>query len=210
MCVTAFGGVLVNLTPDWDLIPDAPLYSADGATLYFGGAVGGDTQLFRLSVAGGQPHQITTGDRNLGGFSFSRNFERVAYTGGQVNQPTEAYAARIDGSVEARLSTLNAGWIDGVELAPAERIHFPSRDGTQIEGWIMHQMSFRPASRPERGSAPSPSPTRLDWNVSSWPSGLHFGADALKAGVVRRVAGEEPSDAAIHSSLCLRFAVSIM
>jgi dipeptidyl aminopeptidase/acylaminoacyl peptidase len=133
----ASGGAMVNLTPDWDLIPDAPASSPDGRFLYFAAAVGGDTRLFRLPAAGGQPQAVTSGERNLGGFSFSQTFERIAYSAAQPTRPADVFAARIDGSAEVRLSSLNTNWIDGVELARPERIHFPSKDGTTIEGWMM-------------------------------------------------------------------------
>jgi dipeptidyl aminopeptidase/acylaminoacyl peptidase len=140
----ASGGAMVNLTPDWDLIPDAAVYSPDGRYLYFAAAAGGDTQLFRMLAAGGPPGQLTHGDRNLGGFSFSQSFERMAYSAGQATHPAEAFAAHVDGSGEARLSSLNASWIDSVDLAAAERIHFPSKDGTEIEGWIMLPRAGKP------------------------------------------------------------------
>jgi dipeptidyl aminopeptidase/acylaminoacyl peptidase len=143
----AAGGAMVNLTPDWDLIPDPPQYSPDGKFVYFAAAVGGDTQLFRMPAPGGQPEQVTHGERNLGGFSFSRDFDRMAYSAGEATHPAEAFASHIDGTGEVRLSSLNGKWMEGVDLAPAERIHFPSKDGTQIEGWIV---------LPRAGKAPYP------------------------------------------------------
>jgi dipeptidyl aminopeptidase/acylaminoacyl peptidase len=143
--VPGAGGALVNLTPDWDLIPDAPAYSLDDRWLFFRAAVGGDTQLFRMPAAGGQPHQVTKGERNFGGFSFSRNFDRMAYSAGEVTRPAAAFAAHSDGSGEVRLSDFNAGWMDGVDLAPAGRIHFPSKDGTEVEGWLMLPRAAKPA-----------------------------------------------------------------
>jgi dipeptidyl aminopeptidase/acylaminoacyl peptidase len=133
----AAGGDMVNLTPEWELIPDPPVSSPDGRFVYFAAAVGGDTQMFRLPAAGGRPEQLTHGERNLGGFSFTHNFDRMAYTAAQPTHPAEVFAARTDGSGETALSALNEKWIGDTQLAAAERIHFPSKDGTQIEGWIM-------------------------------------------------------------------------
>ena len=133
----AAGGDLVNLTPRWDLIPDPPSYSPDGKFVYFAAAVGGDTQLFRMAASGGEPQQLTHGDRNLAGFSFTQNYDRMAYSAAKSTSPADAFAARIDGSGEVRLSSLNEKWIGEVDLASAEKIHFPSKDGTQIEGWIV-------------------------------------------------------------------------
>ena len=141
------GKQMSNLTAEWDLIPDAPTCSPKGDWVYFAAAVGGDTQLFRLPSAGGRVEQLTKGDRALGGFTFSQAFDRMAFTASRVDHPAEAFAARIDGSGEHQLSALNDAWMKDVEVATAERIHFPSKDGTQVEGWIM---------LPRTGTSPYP------------------------------------------------------
>lgn len=133
----AAGGPMVNLTSAWNLIPDAPVYSPNGQFIYFAAAVGGDTQLHRMAAAGGPVEQVTHGARNLGGFTFSQAFDRMAFTASQSTHPAEAFAARIDGAGEKRISALNDPWISEVDVATAEPIHFPSKDGTQVEGWIM-------------------------------------------------------------------------
>ncbi|HLK63727.1 MAG TPA: S9 family peptidase [Bryobacteraceae bacterium] len=135
--VPAEGGTLTNLTADWDLIPDPPTVSSNGEFIYFAGAAGGDTQLFRLTSAGGRVQPITHGGRNLVGFSFSQKYDRMAYTAGDSTHPSEAFAASIDGSAEHQLSTFNEKWLKDVELSPAEIIHYPSKDGTQVEGWVV-------------------------------------------------------------------------
>ena len=141
----ADGGEMKNLTPDFDLIPDAPAWH--GQVIYFGSAVGGDTHLFRMAANGSQPVEITKGDRSLSGFSFSEAFDRVAYTAQDPLHPAEAFAAKLEGGNETKLSDFNAKLAVDVELSTAERIHYPSQDGTQIEGWVM---------LPHGGKAPYP------------------------------------------------------
>ena len=133
----AEGGPMKNLTADWDLIPEAPAFSANGEFIYFSGAVGGDTQLFRTPSAGGRVERITKGDRSLAGFSFSRAFDRIAYTAADTVHPAEAFAAQVDGIGEVKLSAFNEQWLKDIELMPAERIPFHSRDGTEVEGWMI-------------------------------------------------------------------------
>jgi dipeptidyl aminopeptidase/acylaminoacyl peptidase len=135
--MSADGGAMSNLTSEWDLIPDAPQHSSDGRFVYFAAAVGGDTQLFRMPAAGGRVEQLTRGERSLGGFSFSGDFAAMAFTATDALRPAEAFAAKIDGAGEHRLSDFNGAWMKDVDVAPAERIHFPSKDGTQVEGWVM-------------------------------------------------------------------------
>jgi len=136
-----------NLTPEWDLLPDAPAYSPDGKSVYFAGGVGGDTHLFREDIGSGRVQQLTRGERSLGGFSFSQDFSTMSFTAASAQHPAEAFAAKIDGTGEHQLSTLNNALLQEVDLASAERIHFPSKDGTQIEGWVM---------LPRTGTAPYP------------------------------------------------------
>lgn len=135
--MAAEGGQATNLTPEWDLIPDAPSWSPDGQFIYFGGAVGGDTNLFRVPASGGAVARITQGERALGGFSFSQGFDRMAYAASDAVHPSEAFAARMDGTSEVKLSALNDAWLKDVPPIPAERIRYRSKDGTEVEGWIV-------------------------------------------------------------------------
>jgi dipeptidyl aminopeptidase/acylaminoacyl peptidase len=134
-----------NLTSDFDLIPEAPRWAGD--TLYFRSEVGGDGHLFRMAAAGGAPVQITKGERSLAGFSFSANSDRIAYAAQDPTHPAEAFASGIDGGNETRLSHLNDTLLSEVDLNSAERLHYPSKDGTKIEGWIV---------KPHLRSAPYP------------------------------------------------------
>jgi dipeptidyl aminopeptidase/acylaminoacyl peptidase len=93
--------------------------------------------MHRMPAAGGAVEQLTHGSRNLGGFTFSQSYDRMAYTASGPAHPAEAFAGRPDGSGEKRLSAFNDPWMSEVDAAGAERIHFPSKDGTQVEGWIM-------------------------------------------------------------------------
>ena len=140
----AAGGPMSNLTAEWDLIPDPPSFNPDGKFIYFAAAEGGDTQMHRMNSAGGPVEQLTHGPRNLGGFTFSQAFDRMAFTASEPAHPAEAFAARPDGSGEKRLSALNEAFLNEVDVAGAERIHFPSKDGTPVEGWIMVPHSAKP------------------------------------------------------------------
>ncbi|MGA3240072.1 MAG: S9 family peptidase [Bryobacteraceae bacterium] len=140
----AAGGPMTNLTAEWDLIPDAPSFNPDGKFIYFAAAEGGDTQMHRMNSAGGAVEQLTHGPRNLGGFTFSQAFDRMAFTTSNPAHPAEAFAARPDGSGEKRLSALNEALLNEVDVAGAERIHFPSKDGTPVEGWIMLPRGAKP------------------------------------------------------------------
>jgi dipeptidyl aminopeptidase/acylaminoacyl peptidase len=157
----AEGGSMKNITPDFDLIPDAPQWT--GEAIYFRSEIGGDGHLFRMASAGGTPTKMTKGERSYNGFSFSENLDRIAYTAQDSTHPAEAFAAASGGSAEIRLSRLNDKLLSEVDLNPAERIHFPSKDGTPIEGWIV---------KPHLGTAPYP----LILNIHGGPH-MAFGTE---------------------------------
>ena len=143
----AAGGEMKNLTANWDLLPGAPTCSADGRFIYFSSGIGGSTHLFRVPASGGAVEQITKGERGLNGFSMSAAFDRLAYTATDSTHPAEAFSARIDGTDEKRLSSFNDALTSEVSLNQTERILYPSKDGTQIEGWVIKPRGYDPTKK---------------------------------------------------------------
>ncbi len=141
------GGEMTNLTNRWDLRPGAPTWSADGKSIYFSGGTGGNSHLFRVSPEGDGVQQVTKGDRLQSGFSFTSDFKKMAYEISDPIQPSELFVAGIDGSSETRLTSFNDALLRDVALRPAERILFPSKDGTEIEGWIILPDGYEPTKR---------------------------------------------------------------
>ncbi len=143
----ADGGEMNNLTASWDLLPGNPTWSGDGRFIYFSGGIGGSSQLFRVPAAGGDVEQVTKGERSLTGFSLSSAFDHVAYAATDSTHPLEVFAARVDGSAEKKLSGFNDALIGELSLSVAERIVYPSKDGTQIEGWVLRPRDYDPAKQ---------------------------------------------------------------
>jgi len=130
-------GSLHNLTVDWDLIPGDPIWSADGRFVLFEAGTAGETHLFRVPATGGHVGPVTSGHRRLSGVSLSKDGARMAYSAQDPMHPAEVFSARADGGDERRLSAVSDALLREVELRPAERLAYPSRDGTRIEGWIV-------------------------------------------------------------------------
>jgi dipeptidyl aminopeptidase/acylaminoacyl peptidase len=131
------GGTPQNLTPRWDYIPGAPHTGADGRFAYFSAGRAGTTHLYRVPAAGGDVEQVTTGDRRLADVSIAWNAGRIAFSGSSVTSLSEAFTARLDGSDERALTSVNQALARDVTLRPAERLRFTSQDGTAVEGWLM-------------------------------------------------------------------------
>ncbi len=146
--IAADGGGERILTGDWDYLPTNASWSPDGRYVYFMGGVGGTTHLFRVPAAGGAVEQVTRGERRIGNVSFDTGYTTISYTVGTNEAPSDLYAARIDGSGERRLTSLNADFVREVALSRVERLQFPSADGTPVEGWLMYPNGYRPNAGP--------------------------------------------------------------
>ncbi|MCY4398563.1 MAG: S9 family peptidase [Gemmatimonadetes bacterium] len=133
----ADGTRIGNLTAEWDLIPGSGTWSPDGRLVYFSAGIGGNTHLFRVPAGGGAVEQVTTGDRRLGGLSFSADFSRVAFTATDPVHPRDIWVARVDGDDETRITDVNGPLLADLDLAIPENLRFQSPDGTEVEGWIL-------------------------------------------------------------------------
>ncbi|MEE2638965.1 MAG: S9 family peptidase [Acidobacteriota bacterium] len=143
----AGAGGAKNLTADWDLLPSQPQMSPQGE-LYFSGGIGGNTHLFRIGSLASSVEQVTSGNRRLNGFTFSTAFDRVAYSVTGSVHPSEMYAAELGEVGDRKLTGFNDPVLAEVEVPTAERILYPSDDGTQVEGWVLVPPGYDPAAGP--------------------------------------------------------------
>ncbi len=142
----AGGGEPVNLTGDWDLDAGSPMWAPDSRYMYFTTGIGGARHLFRVSPEGGEVEQVTTGQRRIGDLDIDPAFQRMTYTVGEFERPSEVYVSDIDGRNERRLTNVHAEFLAEVELAsrPSERILYESFDGTPVEGFLLYPHNYDP------------------------------------------------------------------
>jgi dipeptidyl aminopeptidase/acylaminoacyl peptidase len=72
----------------------------------------------------------------------------MAYTVGLHEAPPDVYVASIDGKSERRLTNVHRDFVAEVSLSKADRLRWPSKDGTMIEGWLMYPHGYDPARGP--------------------------------------------------------------
>lgn len=137
----------VNLTAEFDLDAAGPSWSADGTALHFVTRSGGDRHLFRVAAVGGAVAPVTRGERQLASVSFSAQGNVMAYTATDAITPTEMYVARGDGTGEVRATNFNDGWLDRVALERPERLTWRVSDSTEIEGWVVKPVGYRPGQK---------------------------------------------------------------
>jgi dipeptidyl aminopeptidase/acylaminoacyl peptidase len=72
----------------------------------------------------------------------------MAYTVGVHDSPGDVYVANIDGTNERRLTDVHQAIVSEVAFSKAERLRWPSYDGTSIEGWLLFPYGYDPAKGP--------------------------------------------------------------
>ncbi len=142
----AFADTPRNLTAEWDLIPGAPTWTADGRAIRWEAGVGGSAHVFAVPVRGGMVRQVTTGDRRVDNVSWSRDGRVMAYTVTDAATPGEVFVAQGDGRGETRITSFNDAWLAETIRMPAERLTWRVKDGTEIEGWVVKPVGFRPGT----------------------------------------------------------------
>jgi len=151
-------GEPINATDNWHLMPGQPRWAPDGRSIYFTAGIGGSTHLFRVPVGGdgvvSPVEQVTHGERRINGISFDDSFSRIAYTVGHFEAPPEVWVAAIDGSDERQLTHVHDEITQEIAFSRAERIQFPSADGTVIEGWLMYPFGYNSDPTAEEQSYP--------------------------------------------------------
>jgi dipeptidyl aminopeptidase/acylaminoacyl peptidase len=142
------GGEPINLTAKWDLDPGETRWSPDSRYIYFTAGIGGETHVFRVSVPAGRVEQVTKGARRLNGIGYDKRMTKIVYTVGVHEAPPDVYVANIDGSGERRLTDIHSNIVHEIAFSRAERLQWPSNDGTRIEGWLLFPHGYDPARGP--------------------------------------------------------------
>ena len=139
----AAGGAEKNLTAEWDYLPvRRDVESGRQVRLLHRRHRRNDASVPRITDrrAGRAGHEGRTADS---GVSFDRTYSKIAYTVGVTDALSEVYVANIDGSNEHRISHIGDAFTAEVALSKADRLKYPSKDGTPIEAWLLYPHNYR-------------------------------------------------------------------
>jgi len=142
--VPGTGGTARNLTAGWNLDPTHPSWSVDGSTIYFEAEVKGNVHCFAVASAGGAVRQITTGERQLRGFTFSADGRALAYAASDITHGTELYIDVLSRNTDKRLTSFNDSLFKQVAAIPADTFWFTGVGGLKIQGWLMKPYGYQP------------------------------------------------------------------
>jgi len=138
------GGEEKVLTLAFDRTVRRPRFSADGRSIYFLAEDDGMQNLCRIAVSGGEITRPIGGRLTVASYSLGKNGS-VAAQIGVSERPEEIYF--LSGNDLTRLTKTNDALISQLKLSQAEYVHFKSKDGTQVAGYLYKPLDYTPGKR---------------------------------------------------------------
>jgi dipeptidyl aminopeptidase/acylaminoacyl peptidase len=141
----ASGGAPKILTANFDEDARAIEWSPDG--IYFEAQQRTYAYLFRLNPRTDAVTRISKPDKIAAfSFSFTHNFDRVAYMAAADNAFYEIYTSPVNFFLPKKLTDISAQYSQ-FHLATREVIHWQSGDGTPVEGILIKPANFDPSKK---------------------------------------------------------------
>lgn len=123
-----------------------PRFSADGGHVYFMVEDSGEQHLARMTADGTALERVLGGAVSVGGYDLGTDGSVVAVVS-EPALPDEIFLHEVGASEPRRLTHVNDEFLSGIRLGATEVIHFPSADGTEIEGFVTKPPDFQQGVR---------------------------------------------------------------
>jgi dipeptidyl aminopeptidase/acylaminoacyl peptidase len=137
--VPAKGGKERLVTAALDRNVMRPRFSGDGSSIYFILEDSGEQNLARVSPSGGEVTRVIRGRHIVERFAPGHNGTVAALISGP-HLPAEVFLFR--GGELRQISHTNDELLAGIRLGEMGNVHFPSRDGTEVEGFVVKPPDF--------------------------------------------------------------------
>ena len=153
----ATGGPAKVLTQSLDRNASEPRFSGDGQSVYFIADDDGTQNLCHVSSAGGEITRPVGGRIMLFAYSLAKTGEIAAQID-MPERPSEIYTLRAPGEKLTRVTRTNDALLSQLKLVEPEYVHFKSKDGTSVAGYIYRPLDYTPGKkfpallRPDRKS----------------------------------------------------------
>jgi dipeptidyl aminopeptidase/acylaminoacyl peptidase len=138
------GGEQKVLTLAFDRSVRHPRFSADGRAIYFIADDDGTQNLYRLAVAGGELSHPIGGPVNVAYYSLGRD-GAIAAQISSLDRPDEIFIFK-DNNL-TRLTKTNDALFSQLRLAKVDYVHFKSKDGTSVAGYLYKPVDYTPGKK---------------------------------------------------------------
>jgi dipeptidyl aminopeptidase/acylaminoacyl peptidase len=138
------GGEPRILTRELDLNIRSPKFSPDGKAVFFMLEDSGEQHLAKVNLSNGKLTRTVAGQRSVYSYSLGSD-SSIAVLVSEPHLPGEIFLSKA-GKLQ-QLTFTNQKLLSELRLAEMENIHFKSKDGTEIEGFIYKPHGFSPDFR---------------------------------------------------------------
>ncbi len=140
----ASGGEEKVLTLAFDRSVRRPRFSPDGRFIYFIAEDDGTQNLCRISVTGGEVARPIGGRLTVAAYSLGKD-GAIAAQIGMLDRPDEIYLS--NGNNLTRLTKTNDVLLSQFRLAQVDYVHFKSKDGTSVAGFLYKPVDYAPGKK---------------------------------------------------------------
>jgi dipeptidyl aminopeptidase/acylaminoacyl peptidase len=142
----ATGGEAKVLTRSFDRNTSDIRFSADSQSIYFIADDDGTQNLCRIAVTGGEVTRPIGGRLMLYAYSLAKSGDIAAQID-TMERPSEIYARPASGGEPTRLTHTNDALISQLRLSPGEYVHFKSKDGAPVSGYLYKPLDYKPGTK---------------------------------------------------------------
>ena len=122
-----------------DLSVGEMAFSPDGKTVWFTAENDARTNLYSIPTAGGTPVEVVKGGHIS---SIVPGKDLVVFSKATLTGPPELFRTSLDGKTVKEITTENAAWRKDVEPSAYESLRAKSKDGLDIQYWLMKPPAF--------------------------------------------------------------------
>jgi dipeptidyl aminopeptidase/acylaminoacyl peptidase len=143
---SASGGAARVLTQALDRNVTEPRFSPDGKSIYFIAEDDGTQNLARIATDGGEITRPIGGRVMLYAYSLANSGE-IAARILTADHPDEIFALPGGDGKLTRITHVNDTLMAQLKLSPAEYVHFKSKDGTPVSGYLYKPLDYTPGKK---------------------------------------------------------------
>ena len=138
------GGEAKVLTLEFDRMVSNPHFSPDGKFIYFIADDDGTQNVCRIPITGGEITRPFGGRIMVNDYSLARNGDLVAQIA-TIDRPDELYTIP-DGKL-TQITHTNDALMSQLKLTHGEYVHFKSKDGTTVSGYLYKPLDYIPGKK---------------------------------------------------------------
>jgi dipeptidyl aminopeptidase/acylaminoacyl peptidase len=126
----------------WEGGSPYPIWAPDGHALYAAFESRARLHGYAIDARTGQATLVSGGDRMTEYLTPAADGRRLVFGTTDSTRLTDVYVAAADGSGLRRLTHLNDDWFHDVRVSALQRFGYRSKDGTQVEGFVVKPLDY--------------------------------------------------------------------